>query len=79
MRRWCSSKEIAAGGDEIGIMDGVAIWQTENSASLCLASSVGDNKHACPMDAVSRREEDNLLKLTKQRALKECDAVVRGM
>lgn len=30
------------------------------------------------MDTVSRREEDNLLKSTKARALKECDDVVRG-
>lgn len=30
------------------------------------------------MDALSRREEDTLLKTTKARALKECDAVVKG-
>lgn len=30
------------------------------------------------MDAVSRREEDNLLKSTKATALKECDELVKG-
>jgi len=29
------------------------------------------------MNALSRREEDTLLKTTKARALKECDAVVK--
>ncbi|KAF8313688.1 hypothetical protein DL93DRAFT_2081021 [Clavulina sp. PMI_390] len=29
------------------------------------------------MDAVSRREEDNLLKSTKAKAMKECDSLVR--
>ena len=31
------------------------------------------------MDTLSRREEETLLKSTKERALKECDHVVRGM
>ena len=30
------------------------------------------------MNALSRREEDTLVKATKARALKECDAVVKG-
>ncbi len=30
------------------------------------------------MNALSRREEDTLLKATKARALKECDALVKG-
>ncbi|KAF7965660.1 hypothetical protein HWV62_42404 [Athelia sp. TMB] len=30
------------------------------------------------MNALSRREEDTLLKTTKARALKECDAFVKG-
>jgi COX assembly protein 1 len=30
------------------------------------------------MNALSRREEDTLLKTTKARALKECDPVVKG-
>lgn len=30
------------------------------------------------MNALSRREEETLLKTTKARALKECDSVVRG-
>ncbi|KAI0815260.1 hypothetical protein BC629DRAFT_1470436 [Irpex lacteus] len=30
------------------------------------------------MDTLSRREEDALLKATKARALKECDAVVKA-
>lgn len=30
------------------------------------------------MDALSRREEETLLKTTKARALKECDPVVKG-
>jgi hypothetical protein len=30
------------------------------------------------MNALSRREEDTLLKTTKTRALKECDALVKG-
>lgn len=30
------------------------------------------------MNALSRREEDTLLKATKQRGLKECDSVVKG-
>lgn len=31
------------------------------------------------MNALSRREEDTLLKATKARALKECDPVVKGI
>ena len=31
------------------------------------------------MNALSRREEDTLLKTTKARALKECDPVVKGL
>ncbi|KAF9520859.1 hypothetical protein BS47DRAFT_1286537 [Hydnum rufescens UP504] len=31
------------------------------------------------MDTLSRREEETLLKSTKERALKECDPVVRGI
>lgn len=31
------------------------------------------------MNALSRREEDTLLKTTKTRALKECDPLVKGM
>lgn len=30
------------------------------------------------MNALSRREEENLLKITKERALKECHEVVKG-
>lgn len=30
------------------------------------------------MNALSRREEETLLKATKERALKECDDVVQG-
>lgn len=30
------------------------------------------------MNALSRREEENLLKITKERALKECHDVVKG-
>jgi hypothetical protein len=30
-------------------------------------------------EALSRREEETLLKTTKARALKECDPVVRGL
>jgi len=30
------------------------------------------------MNALSRREEETLLKTTKARALKECDPVVKG-
>jgi hypothetical protein len=30
------------------------------------------------MNALSRREEENLLKITKERALKECRDVVKG-
>lgn len=32
-----------------------------------------------PMNALSRREEETLLKTTKVRALKECDPVVKGL
>ncbi|KAG5654787.1 hypothetical protein H0H81_003795 [Sphagnurus paluster] len=31
------------------------------------------------MNALSRREEDTLLKTTKARALQECDAVVKAL
>ena len=31
------------------------------------------------MNALSRREEDTLLKTTKTRALKECDVLVKGL
>lgn len=31
------------------------------------------------MNALSRREEETLLKATKARALKECDPVVKGI
>jgi COX assembly protein 1 len=31
------------------------------------------------MNALSRREEDTLLKTTKARALTECDSIVKGM
>lgn len=31
------------------------------------------------MNALSRREEETLLKTTKARALKECDTVVKGI
>lgn len=31
------------------------------------------------MNALSRREEETLLKTTKARALKECDVVVKGL
>jgi COX assembly protein 1 len=31
-----------------------------------------------PMNALSRREEETLLKAAKTRALKECDPVVKG-
>lgn len=31
------------------------------------------------MNALSRREEDALLKSAKARALKECDPIVKGM
>jgi COX assembly protein 1 len=31
------------------------------------------------MNALSRREEDTLAKVTKARALRECDPVVKGV
>jgi hypothetical protein len=34
--------------------------------------------HSTFMNALSRREEDTLLKTTKARALAECDPIVKG-
>jgi hypothetical protein len=43
----------------------------------CLARPFEPNNPS--MNALSRREEDALLKTTKARALKECDKVVKGL
>ena len=36
------------------------------------------NKLSFPMNSLSRREEETLLKITKAHALRECDVVVKG-
>jgi hypothetical protein len=47
--------------------------------SACKADQLFLTQRPREMNTLSRREEDALLKATKARALKECDAVVKGM
>ena len=41
---------------------------------MCLVTAILDHN----MNVISQREEETLLKSTKQKALKECDQLVRG-
>lgn len=49
-------------------------WRAIGASALCSLPHAGDAR----METLSRREEEALVKTTKQKALKECDPVVKG-
>jgi len=58
--------------------DAVLNNRVDGQPTLLATSTSSSAQHKPVMNALSRREEETLLKATKARALQECDDVVKG-